>query len=354
MQRLRILAAAVAVLTIAACGRTGTPTAEPEPALFYAKGGEIYISAPPGSPGRRLTTGPGDTQPAPSPDGRQVAYVHRATDDEPGGELRVLDIASGNSRQLVDPADVVPRYGDEPGNVEMPRWSPTGDRIAFLKATFAGGGFLLTADAKTGAVSAPGKPLFADEKYGWSPDGQRIAWTGGRSDVSPVTVNVLTVGGENTELARDTNALSVSYAGDGTSVLFTNGDATGKDFAAIPFALREGGIYAVSPSTGPQSKPRPLYTGTGFYSDVTALPSGAVAFTEANDNSDTRTIRVLDRDSRAPRTVAEATAAATGPRWSGDTVAYIGTADNQPLLIKQGDGDARQVDTGVETFAWAG
>ena len=346
MRRLRIPLALLAFLMVAGCARPASAPPEPTAALFYAKNGEIFVSDPPGTPGRRLTSGPGDSRPAPSPDGTRVAYIHQTGDDEPGGELRVLDIASGQSRRLVDPAAVTPRFADEAGNVDWPRWSPTGDRVAFLKASFAGGGFLSAADADTGALTTPAQPLFADERYAWSSDGTRIVWAGGRSDVSPVDVNIWAVGAENRAVVTDANAYSVTFSGD--SVLFTNGDATQNGFAAIPFALRAAGIYEVKPGGTPEQ----LLAG-GYYSDIAALDSGALAFTEGRDDSEVTDITIRDRDGTA-RTVAEATRGAQGPVWSGDSVAYVGTADGKPLLVKKGDADARQVDTGVDSFAWAG
>lgn len=346
MQRFRM---AVAALVLAGCARTGTPAVSSGPALFYAKGGQLYVSDSPGRPGRRLTTGPADTQPAPSPDGSRVAYVHRVRDDEPGGELRVLDVVSGESRRLVNAADIVPNDGDQTGSVEMPRWSPTGERIAFLKATYAGGGFLLTADAHTGAVTAPRQPLFADENYAWSPDGRQIVWIGGRSDVSPVDINVLTVGESSAVVLPGTNATSVGFDVDRRSVVFSNSDATGKPFAAIPFKFRPGGIY----SYRPVAVPAPLFAGPGAYGDVAVLPSGRTGFTEWSGDQKIKYVETVGADG-VPHRVAEATAAAQGPLWSRDAVAYIGMGEDRPLLIKQGEMDARQIDTGVDSFSWAG
>ena len=280
---------------------------------------------------------------------------------ESGGELWVLDLSrarrpAGAPRRLVDPAALVPRFDNEgPGRAVVPRWSPAGDQVAFLKSA-GGGGFLLVADVRTGALTVPPQPLYADDGYAWSPDGSQIAWVDGRSDVSPVGVNVLTVGGTSAPVAEDTNAFAVGYDADGRAVLFANGDATGSDFAAIPFALRDGGIYAVDPPNGPA----PLLTGTGSYDDVAGLPDGAVAFTEWSSDQRTKTIRVLPNPQQPPQTLAETLTDAPPPAWTGPQlrgaenayVAYVGTGPGRPLLVTDLDGMTTPVAEGADAFAW--
>lgn len=347
--------AAVALVT-GCSGSTATesvtaPSAPgPLPPIYFAKNGSLYVSDPDGGAPRKLTDGPGDTDPAPSPDGRSVAYVHRANPEQSGGELRVLDIASGDTRRLVDPADVEPRFdGDEP-TVTTPRWSPAGDRIAFLEATFGGGGFLLTAAVDTGEVTTPPEPLFADFGYSWSPDGRKIAWAGGRSDVSPVDVSVYTVGGTSTTLVADTNVMSVSYAADGRSIVFANADATRSAFLSVPFALRNGGVYTVREG----EPPVPLLSGPNAYADVQALPSGAVAFTVWSADETSRTIGVLEDGDNFE--LAETPGGAPAPVWFAQgaetAMAYIGTAPDHPLLVQSGTTDPIRIDSGADAFAW--
>ncbi|MEK0719707.1 hypothetical protein OSH89_18820, partial [Mycobacterium ulcerans] len=114
------IVAYLVVLMVAACSPaadSGSPpsskrstanTGTSMPALFYAKAGSLYVSDPAGTPGRKLTDGPADTQPAPSPDGTRVAYVHKNSTSDYGGELWVLDLAedapAGAPHRLVDPA----------------------------------------------------------------------------------------------------------------------------------------------------------------------------------------------------------------------------------------------------------
>ena len=368
-----------AIVTAAGCARTGqtpaSPSAGPDtthkPALFYAKDGALYVSAPAGTPGRKLTDGPADTDPAPSPDGSRLAFVRKASRADGGGQLWVLDLSAESApasapRRLVNPAALVPAFGgDDPARatVDSPRWSPTGDRIAFLK-TAGGGGFLLTAAAGTGEVQAPTRPLYAERSFAWAPDGKHIAWAGGRMDVSPVDVNVLTVGGTSKPVAAGTNAGSVDYADGGGSILFANADTTGSAFSTTPLELRGGGIYSVEPPAAPH----PVFAGAGSCGDVAALWLGAIGFTQYSADQRTKSIQVLTPGG-SPQKVGDTRSDAAGPEWAGDTVAYIGTGDDRPLLTatyrdpaKDGRKDqknqngeqeeAQQIDVGVEAFAW--
>lgn len=350
--------------TIVGCARPQhTPATGPDtdhkPALFYAKDGALYVSDPAGAPGRKLTDGPADTDPAPSPDGSRLAFVRKASRSDGAGQLWVLDLSADGAatapRRLVDPSALVPTFaGEDPAKSTLvhPVWSPSGDRIAFLKSG-GGAGFLLTAAADTGAVQARRQPLFAAERYAWSPDGVQIAWTGGRRDVSPVDVNVLTVGESSTPIVVGANATSVDFDADRRAVLFSNGAATGEMFADIPFKFRSGGIFATQP---PPSPPQALFDGTGNYDDVATLWRGAVAFTQWSADQRTKSIEVVPAGG-SPYKIADTPSDAPGPEWVGDTVAYVGTAEDRPLMIatdrrSEQKGDSQQIDVGVEAFAW--
>ena len=379
-------AAVLAVLALAAChsaGRTSptgaqpkapppsataAPAIKPAAALFYTKAGSLYVSEPAGTPGRKLTDGPIDTQPAPSPDLSHVAFVRKTAASQYGGELWVLDLSpqlapAGPPRRLVSPATLPRGTGDSAPMVVSPRWSPTGQHVAFVDNENAGmvnGGILLVVASDTGALLPQKQPLLAESSFVWAPDGSHIAWVDARSDVSPVDINALAVGSASTPVATDTNAYSVTYGKNGQTILFTNGNASGPDFAAIPFAVRTGGIYSVSASTEPgaePSVPTPLFTKQGsYYGDIAALESGAVAFTAQGADTSSKTIQVLDAGSPEPRaTATDVATAVQGPAWgAGDSVAYIGTSPETPLLVTDLDNHtAKVVDTGVDSFAWA-
>lgn len=390
----------LAALLLAACQSTVTPnpttSASSTPAandaapLFYSKGGSLYVSAPAGSPGRKLTDGPVDEQPAPSPDLAHVAFVRKADASDYGGELWVLDLSprltpAAAPRRLVDPADL-PHSGTETRPyITLPRWSPAGEQIAFLDSPnngFVPGGILMVAAADTGVLQprqhAPGADWapFAGTTFAWAPDGGHIAWIHERSDVSPVDINVLAaVGGKSTPVAHDTDAFSVTYARDGQAILFTNGEAPGDDVSP-PFAVHAGGIYSVATPGGaaatPPSAPVPLFTRQGSdYGNLAALGSGGYAFTAQSAPEMSEIVQVLDEGSALPRTTVTDLAVkpichkspdgggvcygVPSPVWGpGDLLAYLNTSPERSLVVTDPDNrNPRQVDTGVDTFAWA-
>lgn len=333
-------------------------------ALFYTKAGSLYVSRPAGEPGRKLTTGPADTQPAPSPDLAHVAFVRKAKPDDYGGELWMLDLSPelqpvGAPRRLMDPAQL-PREGDEgPSRIYGPRWSPTGQQLAFVEITAGGmvnGGRLRVAAADSGAPVPARQPPFAESDFAWSPDGRRIVWVNARSDVRPVDVNVLEVGGASMPVAKDTNAFSVTFDKGGKTILFATGDAAGPDFTTIPFAIRTGGIYSV-PSDKAAAQPTIVFTQQGSnYSDVAALGSGTVAFTRPGAQNSSKEIQVLEETDYMPRTtVTDVDATAQGPAWgAGNFVAYLDTSPEKALVVTGFDNKTpKRVDSGVDTFAWA-
>jgi hypothetical protein len=105
-----------------------------------------------------------------SPDGKHIAMVVSRPDwknDKSHRELDLVDVATGARRPLTYRRD----------GVSSPKWSPSGDRLAFLARDTAtkksqiwvlhmnGGDAIRLTDSKTG-VSA----------YSWSPDGRAIAY----------------------------------------------------------------------------------------------------------------------------------------------------------------------------------
>ncbi|WP_233214819.1 hypothetical protein [Mycobacterium sp. 4858] len=377
-RRGRQSAALLAVLLSACHSTGGTPHSAPSPvtptsssapvsnragALFYAKAGSLYVSAPAGEPGRKLTDGPADTQPAPSPDLAHVAFVRKVKGDDYGGELWVQDLSRelmpvGPPRRLVDPAKI-PQVPDEgPTMIASPRWSPKGQQVAFVDHPANGiinGGRLLVAATDNGALVPAEPPLFAVPDFAWSPDGGHIVWVNSRSDVRPVDVNVLVVGGASRRVAAGTNAFSVTYGKDGQTILFTTGDASGPDFTSIPFALRTGGIYSV-PADKAGAQPTIVFTQQGSnYSDIAVLDSGAVAFTKPGPSDSSKAIQILGKADYMPRTTAtDVEASGQGPAWgAGNFVAYLDTSPEKALVVADFDNrNPKRVDTGVDAFAW--
>jgi TolB protein len=140
--------------------------------------GSLWRQRPEEREARQLTDGPGyDYQPDWSPDGRRVVYASYRDD---AIELRLLDLASGESRPLVSDSAV---------NIE-PRWSPDGSRVAFTSSAHEGLWHVFVVPVgPDGAAGAPtritperdsGLPRYyyhrKDQYFSptWSPDGREL------------------------------------------------------------------------------------------------------------------------------------------------------------------------------------
>jgi len=139
--------------------------------------GELYSIAATGGGGaggteRRLTSSAAnETQPALSPDGRQIAYLS----DESGVPKLWMSAADGTNRQPLTAG-----FGFA-GSIEAsPSWAPSGDRLVFV-STAQGNAGLFQLVIGTGAVSALVQDSTPNVEPAWSPDGQRIAFASERN-----------------------------------------------------------------------------------------------------------------------------------------------------------------------------
>lgn len=96
-----------------------------------------------------------------SPDGARIAYVVSRTDDRERFDIWIAAAAGGEAQRL--PFD---------GNALAPRWSPCGDRLAFV-----GDGRVRLLDTASLCVSEPltDDGVTVQGAPSWAPDGRRIA-----------------------------------------------------------------------------------------------------------------------------------------------------------------------------------
>ena len=201
---------------------------------------EIWVMDEDGGERRRLTdprpsgsNAVGSMSPVWSPQGDRVAFASSGdADDEDENllELYVMDVESGETRQLTENAS---RDGD-------PTWSPDGKRIAFVRADYWATDNVETS-LRVVEEDGSGEETLVQERQGvflgspaWSPDGTRIAFT--RASFTgrtlELTLNVMRSDGSNVTQITD-EAAQPAWSPDGKQIAFVNiADRSGEIYVA--------------------------------------------------------------------------------------------------------------------------
>lgn len=105
-----------------------------------------------------------------SPDGEHVAYVRQSMDimtDQPRANIWIVDTDGGAHRPLLSGKD----------NYTSPRWSPRGDRIAYVSSAEGRGPQLYVRWLDSGQTAMLTNLRKAPGGIAWSPDGRQIAFS---------------------------------------------------------------------------------------------------------------------------------------------------------------------------------
>ena len=304
-----------------------------------------------------------------SPDGSQVAYVRLTGDIMTDGARRsiwLIDVPTGRQTPLID------------GGASHPRWSPDGERIAYVAADPSGKPQLFVHWLRggrtariTGLPDAPGD-------VAWSPDGSRIAFTlfvpdsgatlgtavakpdgakwaepikfidkvqyraDGEGYLKPGFDHVFVVsadGGAPRQLTvgKFDNDGPLSWTRDGTRILFSSNH--GKDWERNPF---ESDVFAVSVADGALTQ---LTHRVGPDGEPAASPDGKrIAYVGYDDKLrayENARLTVMNADGSGSRVLSgELDRSVTNPRWVGDTI-FASFDDHGVTKVARFDLDGR-------------
>lgn len=336
---------------------TSTTAPAPTDTLYFAKEGRVFTVVPGESP-TAVTDGPRDDQPAPSPNGEQIAFVRLDDSSDTAGELWTAK-ADGSNAQLLVPIGISqdPASSEgEPAAVFRPTWSPDSSRIAFMTTIGLDGGDLELVDLETGDLATPNPPLWVSS-YAWAPDGKSIVYVTGTNDVSPVDIGVLDVESLETHSLVEATAAygGVSMAPTGDEVTFVNSSLPLPPEGDGGFALSKPGIYEVPLSGGEPTTVAPDPDPDDYR---WAARDGEKCLWYARQFAEGTGELLLHRLCTGdPEPATPVTNLAIFPALpavsSSNAIAYLVEGDEQSLFVLTApDEEPVHIDDGVTAFAW--
>jgi len=143
-------------------------------------GGDLYIIGTSGGEARRITVSHGfyNSGPAPSPDGRRIAYVTNGYGNHP--ELYITNTDGTDAELLTNYDFSTDAYRSDPD------WSPNGLLIAYQERV--GGHFQLRTIKTTGSQPKLLTSEGENEQPSWAPDSRHLVFTSSRTGVRQLWV----------------------------------------------------------------------------------------------------------------------------------------------------------------------
>ncbi len=294
--------------------------------VAYLQGGDIWVKVLPDGETQRLTTDGRSREPRWSPSGQWLAFRK--------GDYQVWVMrADGTADRPVN----------EGATAEAFAWAPTGDQLAYVTASAelcainADGTDPLTLVPQTIPGRGPGRV----ERIAWSPDGAWIAyeWRVQQPDQPPTYQGLWkasTESGERNELyisgvPEKGEAILAGWSSDGRFLLFWQGDVLSASLLADGVPL-----FALSAEGG---TPVQLAPAVLVYADcVVPKPSGTdqVAILAGGSRNAwvNKALRIAMASTRERVTVTSSGLAVSSPAWSpeGQRIAYVAMPDRRDLV----------------------
>ncbi len=165
----------------------------------------ILVMQPDGSDARLLTTDGQDRDPAWSPDGSEMVFANESN-------LYLVNADGTGRAQLT--FDLANRW------VSRPTWSPDGSKIAYQASLFGGGTRIIELDLASGRETPLTDGTTYDSTPAWSPDGSQIAFSSDRG--KPSSIYVMNPDGTGVKQVTDGSGYdsSPTWSPDGTQIAF--------------------------------------------------------------------------------------------------------------------------------------
>lgn len=272
-------------------------------AIVFSYQGAIWTTPRTGGTMTRLTDGPNlDIEPAWSPDAKQIAFVRSPNMN--GGDLHLIDAATGNPMPLPKPVQVRGAY-----NFYKIYFHPDGKR---LFGSFAQDGKVLGLawyDLASGAVKSVA-PVATWTRYALSPDGQSIVYTQtmdvpgqqGGNDGPQVDVWKIPAGGGKPEkiVRFPSHVHDVCWRPDGKSlVLVSELGGAHYDLWQVPLVDSLRGMHKLT--HGQADEDRPSFANDGDAMAFTDNRHGAAAIVvQRHSNMQESTLHFERLDYRSP------------------------------------------------------
>ena len=245
-----------------------------------------------------------ETAPAPSPDGKTLAFFSRTAR---GTKIHLLDLQTPRAW---------PRFFAPGSDTERdPVWSPDGRSIAFTRA---GDVWIqpITGGAARRLVASAYPPVSSPV---WSPDGSRIAVTASQSGFSQIAVVNVGTGAIVPITYASRENTSPAWSTDGRTLVFTVSDGLGLS-TQIAAAAADG-----------SGEPRILTDGRGVRSSPKFSPDGrSIGYLEATATQ-TSDIWLIPASGGVPRRATNSMGRVDGRRLSMPEEVTFSAVDNLPL-----------------------